>query len=451
MSDTPSAHISSSGGEPILEPTTVPFLSDSTGPYVDMQTLPPGASGTRLGDYELLGELGKGGMGVVFRARQCRAERIVALKLIRRDRVEDLSEEQRERWLERFRTEAQAAARLEHDHIVTVYEVGEAEGCLFYSMKYVPGCSLADLLARGLIPNARAAAFLEPVARAVHFAHEHGILHRDLKPRNILVDADNRPYVSDFGLAKILAATEMTHAGECLGTPSFMAPEQSRDAARVTTASDVYSLGATLYALLTGRPPFQAATVADTLHQLRFDEPVPPRRLNSAIDRDLETICLKCLHKEADRRYETAAELAEELARYRRGEPIRARPLSRTGRALRWMKRRPAEAAVAALGMIATFALVGLAVFGFINSQVKGERDYARYQEGIAQEERDTARKEKAEADRQRTRAEQAEERRISLVSVPLAHRLWRKTTWSRRRWFSTLARQAGGRGNGAT
>src|SRR5262249_49234149 len=210
--------------------------------------------------YEILGELGRGGMGIVYKARQVHADRLVALKVIRADRLEDFPPQQRQEWLQRFRTEAQAAARLEHDHVVTVHEVGEHAGQPFYSMRYVEGQALAPLLRGGPLPGRRAAALLEAVARAVAHAHQHGILHRDLKPRNILVDASDRPYVADFGVAKWSGAgcqpgeAGMTHTGALLGTPSYMAPEQATDAARVSAASDVYSLGATLYDLLTGRP-----------------------------------------------------------------------------------------------------------------------------------------------------------------------------------------------------
>jgi WD40 repeat protein/tRNA A-37 threonylcarbamoyl transferase component Bud32 len=312
--------------------------------------------GTVLGGYEVLEELGRGGMGMVFKARQRGANRIVALKVIRPDRLEDLTPEQRRRWLERFRTEAQAAARVEHDHIVAVYDVSTADGHPFYAMRYVEGQSLARLLRDGPVPGERAAAYLEPVARAVHHVHGHGILHRDLKPGNVLLGADGRPYVTDFGLAKWLGeAPDLTRVGEGLGSPSYMAPEQVRASAKVTAACDVYGLGATLYALLTGRPPFQAAGVAETLRQVEEDEPVPPRRLNRAIDRDLETICLKCLEKEPGKRYASALALADDLGRFRRGEAIRARPIGAAGRLWRWARR---NRRVAALGAAAALLLV---------------------------------------------------------------------------------------------
>jgi WD40 repeat protein len=350
----------------------------------DRQPADRAAGGSLFGDYELFEKLGVGGMGVVYRARQRSANRIVALKLIRADRLHDLPAEARQQWLTRFQTEAHAAARIEHDHVVAVYEVGEIGGTPFYSMRFVPGQSLADLLRTGPVTSDQAAAFLEPVARAVHCAHELGILHRDLKPGNILVDARGRPYVTDFGLAKSMeAAQEMTHTGDLVGTPSYMSPEQTRDSAHVTAASDVYSLGATLYALLTGRPPFQAATPLDILEQVRSQEPVPVRQLQPKCPRDLETICLKCLQKEMDRRYSSAEALAEDLRRFQAGEPVRARPVSRRERVLKWGRRQPHLAAGAAL-----LVFVFLAGFGGVT-----------WQWGRAEAERRTA-IERAEAER---------------------------------------------------
>lgn len=303
-------------------------------------------SGRVFGDYEILKELGKGGMGIVYLARQSSAERLVALKLIRMDRLEQLSAPQRQEWLDRFRTEGQAAARLRHENIVTVHEVGTVEGTPFYSMDYIEGHSLEAELREHPLPNARAAPLIEQVARAIHFAHERHILHRDLKPFNILVDGRDRPQVADFGLAKWTEAVEgPTHTGQLLGSPQYMSPEQAVDAASVKEASDVYSLGATLYALLTGRPPFQAATLAEILNQVRHEEPVAPRLLNPAIDRDLETIILQCLRKEPARRYPSALTLAEDLRAYRERRPITARPVRTWERAWLWGRRNPAVAA----------------------------------------------------------------------------------------------------------
>jgi tetratricopeptide (TPR) repeat protein/tRNA A-37 threonylcarbamoyl transferase component Bud32 len=319
----------------------------------------PGIVPQDFGNYESLEEIGRGGMGVVYRARQRTADRVVALKVIRRDRLEQLPRDTHSNALERFRHEAQAAAKLEHENIVTVYEVGEVDDQPFFSMRYVEGRSLSEILRDGPMENRRAATYLEPVARAVHEAHSQGILHRDLKPQNILVDKKtDRALVADFGLAKLCeGADELTRAGEVMGTPSYMSPEQAKDSAHVTAKTDVYSLGATLYHVLTARPPFQAATPLETLRQVIDEEPAPPRQVNPSIDRDLETICLRCLQKEPSRRYDSAHALADDLGRYLRGEPIQARPIGTLGRIWRWCRRKPAMAT--AVGLAATFFIVG--------------------------------------------------------------------------------------------
>ena len=275
-----------------------------------------------FGDYILLNKLGAGGMGIVYRALHHRANRLVALKLIRPERLETLAQQERQRWLDRFRTESQAAARLEHDHVITVYDVGEIDGTLYYSMQYIEGRSLAEMVREGPLENDRAARLIEGVARGVEHAHNHGILHRDLKPPNILVrhcaedvgryerririrlrawvSVGERAFVTDFGIAKWMEAEAggATHTGDVIGTPSYMAPEQARDSSRCTAASDVYGLGATLYEALTGRPPFRGVSPLDTLRQVIEQDPVAPRDLNRTINRDLETITLKALAKE---------------------------------------------------------------------------------------------------------------------------------------------------------
>ena len=356
-----------------------------------------GTTATRqvLGDYEILEELGRGGMGVVYRARQISANRVVALKLIRADQLEGMPAEERRVWLERFRTEAQATARIEHPNVVTLYDVGMLADSPYYSMRYIGGESLAVMLRDGPVSNERAADYLEPVARAVHAAHQHGIVHRDLKPSNILVDGADQPFVTDFGLAKWLdAAAEMTHTGEWLGTPSFMSPEQTRDASHVTPASDVYSLGATLYALLTGRSPFAAAHIADIQYQVRHYDPAPPRALNPAVHRDLETVALKCLSKEPDRRYSSADALADDLRRFRNREPILARPAVIWERAWLWMRRRPALAGLVFASLFALIASGGaaLAVVAYL----------------VTDEARRSAETERSRAQSERARAEQA-------------------------------------------
>jgi WD40 repeat protein len=317
----------------------------------------PGTSShpRRLGQYELLTVLGRGGMGVVYEARQPTADRTVACKVILPDR---LGGEPGEAALERFRTEVRAAGRLAHDNIVPIYDVGEVGGQPYYTMRLIRGRPLAALLRDGPLPGRQAATYLEAVARAVAAAHDAGVLHRDLKPGNVLVeDQTDRPYVTDFGLAKIAAHEPgMTIAGQMLGSPPYMAPEQARDPRDATPLSDIYSLGATLFHALTGRPPHQAATPAETLLQVLEAEPVAPRRLNAAIDRDLETVCLKCLHKEPSRRYGSAAELADDLARYLAGQPILARRAGPVERAWLWSRRNPWLAGSLALSVLILIA-----------------------------------------------------------------------------------------------
>lgn len=304
-------------------------------------------SGASFGDYELLGLLGRGGMGEVYRARQRSIGRTVALKVIRPDFLPGFSSGGQTQLHKRFEAEAHAAAQLEHENIVAVYEVGVYAGRNFYAMRLIEGRSLTDMVQSHPLAARKAAEYMEPVARAVAYAHARGILHRDIKPRNILLDSTDRPYVTDFGLAKeIREVSELTKSGEVLGTPSYIAPEQARDSAHVGPPADIYSLGATLYHLITGRPPFQSTEPVETLRQVLADDPVPPRRLNPTIDRDLETICLKCLEKEPHRRYASADLLADDLKRYLGNESIVARPLGPVGRGLRWCVRNPLIAAL---------------------------------------------------------------------------------------------------------
>ncbi|MCC6419996.1 MAG: serine/threonine protein kinase, partial [Gemmataceae bacterium] len=275
----------------------------------------------RFGDYEVLAEVARGGMGVVYKARQVELNRVVALKMILGGRL--ASEED----LQRFRTEAEAAAGLQHPNIVQFYEVGVIDGQHFFSMQFIDGCTLAQRLSAGPLPPRHAARYARQIARAVHFAHRRGILHRDLKPSNILIDADDEPHVTDFGLAKRLGGSDsgQTRTGSILGTPSYMAPEQAAGKKQVGPTTDVYGLGAVLYDLLTGRPPFRSDTPMDTVMQVLETDPVPPRLLNPKIDTDLETIVLKCLEKDPRRRYPTAEALAEDLQRYLNGDSIHAR------------------------------------------------------------------------------------------------------------------------------
>jgi tRNA A-37 threonylcarbamoyl transferase component Bud32 len=274
-----------------------------------------------LEGYEILGELGRGGMGVVYKARQKGLKRLVALKMILSGAYAGKQE------LARFRAEAEAVATVHHENIVQIYEIGEQAGRPFFSLEYVDGGTLARRISGTALPNAEAARILVALARAVQVAHEAGVIHRDLKPANVLLTRDGVPKVTDFGLVKRLdGETIQTVSGEVMGTPSYMAPEQAAGRVReIGPATDVYALGAILYELLTGRPPFRAATAAETVLQVLHEEPVQPRLLNRGIDTDLELIVLKCLDKAPDRRYPSAAALAADLEAFLRGEPITAR------------------------------------------------------------------------------------------------------------------------------
>lgn len=318
--------------------------------------------GTRIryfGDYELLEEIARGGMGIVYRARQLSLNRIVALKLVLAGQF--ASEEE----MERFRREAEAAANLQHPNIVAIHEVGQHDEQQYFSMAYVEGRSLAETVRGNPLPAVQAARYVEAVGRAVEYAHPQGTLHRDLKPANILIDRDDQPRITDFGLARrVNADSDLTKSGQILGSPSYMPPEQaSGRPGEVGPCSDVYALGAVLYDLVTGRPPFKAETPTDTLLHVLHNEPVSPRALNPRVPRDLETICLKCLEKAPRRRYTGAAELSEELGRFLRGEPIHARPVAMPGRIWRWCRRNPAVSALAVGLVVAVLAgFIGIAV-----------------------------------------------------------------------------------------
>lgn len=308
------------------------------------RTLQTGEKVRYFGEYELLTEIARGGMGVVYRARQVRLNRVVALKMILAGQFAGQAD------VQRFHTEAEAAAQLDHPGIVPIYEVGEHEGHHFFTMGFVDGGSLASRLVEGPLAPREAALLVQQIAEAVQYAHEHGVIHRDLKPANILLDRTGQPRISDFGLAKNTRHDSgLTASGQVMGTPGYMPPEQaSGNANQVQEVADVYSVGAILYALLTGRPPFQADTVIDTLMQVTEREPVAPSALNAKIPKDLETICLKCLEKDRRRRYPSARELAEELQRFLEGRPILARPVSVAERGWRLCRRHPAIAALTA-------------------------------------------------------------------------------------------------------
>jgi serine/threonine protein kinase len=389
--------------------------------------------------YEVLGELGRGGMGIVYRARQVRLNRLVALKMIL------AGEQAAEADLARFRSEAEAVARLQHPNIVQVYEVGEHHGRPYLALEFCGGGSLEQKLAGTPLPPAEAARLLETLARAVDAAHRADVVHRDLKPANVLLTpnpksearnpkqirnpnegnpkqgrpevsdlghsdlgfvsdfelriSDFSPKITDFGLAKRLDVPGRTRTGTVLGTPSYMAPEQAEGRGRaVGPTADVYALGAILYECLTGRPPFKAATPLETILQVIADDPLPPARLNREVPRDLETICLHCLQKEPHKRYARAADLAADLTRFRAGEPIAARPAGPVEGAARWVRRKPALAALAAVSALAAAGLLLTVVLYNARLQaeygrVARERDAAEHARQEAHAARDAAEK----------------------------------------------------------
>jgi WD40 repeat protein len=398
-----------------LPASSVPGLF-GTGPDVGTgATEPPTARRTdpslpTVRGYEVLGVLGKGGMGIVYKARQLGLNRTVALKMILSGGLATADA------LDRFRREAEAVARLQHPHIVAVHEIGEwragdgGAALPFFSLEFVSGGSLAQKLAGVPQPPRESALLVETLSRAVHAAHQKGVIHRDLKPANVLLAEDGTPKVTDFGLAKQLDDDSgQTREGDVMGTPSYMAPEQAAgDIKSFGPATDVYALGAILYECLTGRPPFKGSTLLETLEQVRSREPVPPTHLQPRVPRDLETICLKCLQKEPGKRYLSALALADDLRRYLDGQPIRARPVTPWERAVKWAKRRPAIAGLMALVVAVTVA--GLAgIFWKWQEAVAAQgREAARAAEAL-----DLAGKEKEAnelAQKARTKAEEAEQ-----------------------------------------
>jgi WD40 repeat protein len=376
--------------------------------------------------YEILEEIGRGAMGVVYKAVQTSAKRTVALKMILSGIVATREE------LTRFRTEAEAVARLQHPNIVQVFDVGEYDGRPFFSLEFVTGGTLKAKVRESLPDPMNAAGLVEQIARGMHAVHQVDIVHRDLKPANVLLAADGTPKIADFGLAKKLDEDAgQTRPGAVMGTPSYMAPEQARgETASVTALADVYALGAILYEMLTGRPPFKAATIHETLRQVIEEEPVPPRSLNPAAPRDLETICLKCLHKEPSRRYATARDLADDLRHFLNGEPIMARPVGQLERTTKWVKRNPV---VAGLLTAIVVSLVAGATVGYVNY-----RD-AREQEGIAHNETGEA--------REQTRIAKENEDRADREKKDALHQL-RRLEWSGYAGKLLLAQAAYAEGN---
>lgn len=309
-------------------------------------------------NFETIALLGQGGMGTVWKARQRNLPRVVALKVLNAGKLARASE------LRRFKTEAAAAAKLQHSSLVPIFEVGEEQGCCYFTMEYVEGQTLAELLDGTPLEPRQAAELVRSMAEAIDYAHGRGVLHRDLKPSNVIVDPSGRPRIMDFGLAKELYVDSgITESNAILGTPSYMSPEQAEGKTTAITArSDVYSLGAVLYEMITGRPPFRAHNVAETLRQVIAGAPALPRAVNPKVPRDLETISLKCLQKEPGRRYESAGELMADLDRFLRNEPIRARPLGMCGRAWSVLRRNPMVASLvggtAVLLVLMAFAAV---------------------------------------------------------------------------------------------
>jgi WD40 repeat protein/tRNA A-37 threonylcarbamoyl transferase component Bud32 len=356
-----------------------------------------------FGDYLLIERIAGGGMGVVYKARQKKLGRIVALKMILAGHL--ASEEE----VRRFSLEAEAAAQLDHPGIVPIFEVGEHEGRHYFSMGYVEGGSLADRVKEeGPLPAPEAADLVRQVAEAVAYAHQQGVIHRDLKPGNVLLDKGRHAKVTDFGLAKRVQGTShLTVYGQVLGTPSYMPPEQAAGKIeQVGPAADIYSTGAILYCLLTGRPPFQSAQPVDTLRQVLEQEPASPRQLNGAVGRDLDTICLKCLQKDPSKRYGSATDLAEDLRRFLTGEPIQARPVGRAERFARWCRRNPLVAALAA-GVILSL-LFGMGFVLYFAAQARTEAALAKKNE-------------------QQAVAEKAlSERRLYDAEINLAYQAWR-------------------------
>ena len=329
-------------------------------------TLMPGKSGTTrsgprladFGDYELLQEMGRGGQGIVYRARQKSLNRTVALKIV------GLGQWATQRHVKRFHLEAEAAASLDHPCIVPIYEIGERDGSCYFSMKLVEGGPLDEVARREQMSPRRAAEVIARLARTLDYAHQRGVLHRDIKPGNILIDAKGEPHLTDFGLARLVETeSTITRTTEALGTPSYMAPEQAKgNNTQLTSATDVYGLGAVLYHLLTGHPPFAGGTTYQTIRLLLETEPRQPRLWNSKLDRDLSTICLKCLEKDPQRRYPTALALAEDLERWLKHEPIQARHTRILTRGRKWVRRNPAIAGLLA-SLVALATAIGVIIW----------------------------------------------------------------------------------------
>jgi len=416
-----------------MEPLRTPSPTD------DVATLSPNAPADNdqrgaVAGYAIESVVGRGGMGVVYKARQTALQRTVALKMILAGGHASEAE------LQRFRTEGEAIAQLQHPNIVQIYEVGEQGGLPYFSLEFCPGGSLQGRLNGTPLVPMEAARLVGVLAAAMQMAHNKGIVHRDLSPGNVLFDAEGTPKISDFGLAKKLDEASKTATGAVVGTPSYMPPEQASGRTKeVGPTSDVYALGAILYECLTGRPPFKAATAMDTLFQVIADEPVPPRTLNAQVPRDLETICVKCLQKEPNRRFATAQELSDDLNRYRNGEPIRARPVGLVERAVKWVRRNPVVSGLVATVLLASTS--GAIVSGYFANAARLEATAARNAETEAAERAGTEAVAKTLAQQETKRAE-AEAKR--------AEEQLQRAEWLVYAGKLSLAQSAFAEGNGA-
>jgi WD40 repeat protein/serine/threonine protein kinase len=404
-----------------------------------------------FGDYKLLEEIARGGMGVVYKARQVSLNRVVALKMILAGQFASETE------VDRFYAEARSAARLQHPNIVAIHEVGKHENQHYFSMDYIDGKSLSQIARESPLPAEKAAAYLKAIAEAIEFAHREGTLHRDLKPSNVLIDRFDQPQVTDFGLAKRIEGTaQLTATGTLAGTPSYMPPEQAgAHEGRLSPASDVYSLGALLYELVTGRPPFLADTLLATLNQVLNNEPVSPRLLNSKVPRDLETICLKCLQKSPAKRYNSAAELSRDIDRFLGGKPIHARPVSSAEHAWRWCRRNPVIASLSAsVSLLLLASAIGgptLTVIANRNARKANENAQLAFAESRRADSARTAAEQSAtEAKRAKIEADnQRDEARLNAYAsgIQLAQRAWQENNVVRaRELLAELPTEAAGR-----